>query len=90
MWTRGGGNLSNFFLASDFEIILDFWESYRNSKEFPYTLCPASPNVNILHTQSKTIKTKKLTMPRHHSIDFFKASLVLCFVVVIRLQNILS
>lgn len=40
--------VGTFFKAFNFEITLDLWKSCRRKREFPYTLCPASSNVNIL------------------------------------------
>lgn len=35
-------------------------KSDKNSREFSYTLHPAPPNINILHTHNKGAKTKNI------------------------------
>ena len=46
------------FLTLYLEIALELHMNYKYSREFQYTLHPASPNVVISHNHSTIIKTK--------------------------------
>lgn len=45
-----------FSLKIYFKIILDLEKNCKNSAEFLYTLCPASPNVKNLHNHNTILK----------------------------------
>lgn len=45
-------------------------KSCNNSTELPYTLHPASPNINILHNHHAIINTKNLTLKQYYEKNY--------------------
>ena len=54
------------FLIVYFEIMLYLQKACKDSTELPYTLHPASPNVNVLCNDGTMVKSKKLTLVQYH------------------------